>query len=237
MRILRSVLTAAFFAIFGVGGFILGVLVIPIVSIFSRKKAVAVIRASWRLFAAGLELFRLIKVKKINVNPEKSGRVIVANHPTLLDIVILISLYKNSVCIVKKSLLDNILLYPIIRRIFIVSKEFDPSVIDDAAREIKRGFNVIIFPEGTRSDNPEKKIRHGAARIALRANCPILPVHISCEPPILGKLSNPLSVSGRTVVFTIEELAEIAPDASIGLNIPKKSRLLTGKIANVLNLK
>ena len=56
MRILRSVLTALFFAIFGVCGFLLGILAIPIVSIFSRRASVALLRASWRLFVAGLEI-------------------------------------------------------------------------------------------------------------------------------------------------------------------------------------
>lgn len=237
MRLLRSVLTAVFFAVFGAGCFILGAPVVPIVSIFSRKKALGYIRALWRLFLAWLEFFRLIKIDKTGVNPEKSGRVIAANHPTLLDIVILISIYKNSVCLVKKSLLRNILLYPIIRSVFIVSEKFEMSVIEDAANAVRQGLNVIIFPEGTRSDNPEKKIRRGAARIAMRAGCPVVPVRISCSPQILGKLDNPLSVSDKTVRFLVEELAEIPPDESIDLNNSKKSRLLTGKIANVLNLK
>ncbi|MBR4597101.1 MAG: 1-acyl-sn-glycerol-3-phosphate acyltransferase [Opitutales bacterium] len=233
---MRSVLTALFFAIFGVCGFLLGILAIPIVSIFSRRASVALLRASWRLFVAGLEIFRLIKLKKVGVNPERSGYVIVANHPTLLDIVLLVACYKNSICIVKKSLLYNFLLYPIIKGIFIVSDDFAPAVMEEAAKALGRGLNVIIFPEGTRSDNPQKKIHRGAARIAISANRPVLPVRISCEPPILGKKSNPLDVSDRTVLFTLEELEEIPPDASIGLNNSKKSRLLTAKIANILNL-
>ncbi|MBO7521804.1 MAG: 1-acyl-sn-glycerol-3-phosphate acyltransferase [Opitutales bacterium] len=236
MRLLRSVLTALFFAIFGIGGFFLGVLVIPAVSLFSRKKAVAVLRASWRLFVAGLEFFRLIKLNKANVNPDRSGYVIVANHPSLLDIVLLVATYKNSICIVKKSLLNNILLYPIIRRIFIVSGGSATQVMADAAKALEIGLNVIIFPEGTRSDNSTKKIHRGAARIATSANRPVLPARISCSPLILGKKSKPLDVSDRTVLYTIEELEEIPPCESIGLNNSKKSRLLTAKIANVLNL-
>ena len=123
----------------------------------------------------------------------------------------------------------------IVNRIFIKSNEFDISVIDDASKAISQGINVIIFPEGTRSDNPKKKIRSGAACIAIHANCPIVPVKITCNPRILGKQSNPLSVSNRTVLFTLEQLPEIHPE-KINLNYGKNSRLLMQKVIEALNL-
>ncbi|MBE6414666.1 MAG: 1-acyl-sn-glycerol-3-phosphate acyltransferase [Verrucomicrobiaceae bacterium] len=235
MYILRSVLTTLFICIFAIGGFILGITIIPVVSIFSRKGAIAVLRASWIFFVNALEFFRLIKLEKKNINSNQNGAVIVANHPSLLDIVFLIASYKNSICIVKKSLSRNPFLLFIVNRIFIKSNEFDISVIDDASKAISQGINVIIFPEGTRSDNPKKKIRSGAACIAIHANCPIVPVKITCNPRILGKQSNPLSVSNRTVLFTLEQLPEIHPE-KINLNYGKNSRLLMQKVIEALNL-
>ncbi len=236
MSVLRSVLTALFISMFGIGGLILGITVIPLVLIFSRKNAIAILRASWIFFVKALEFFRLIKLEKKNIESNQKGVVIVANHPSLLDIVLLIASYKNSICIVKKSLSHNFFLHFIVNHIFIVSNEFDISIIDDASKAISQGINVIIFPEGTRSDNPKKKVRMGAACIAIHANCPIVPVKITCNPLILGKLSNPLSVSNRTVKFTLEQLEAIQPER-IDLNYAKKSRLLIQKVIKALNLK
>lgn len=236
MTFLRSVLTALFFALFGIGGFLMGILVIPVAMLFSREKAISALGASWKLFVWGLGFFRLIKLEKKNLTSHK-GVVIASNHPTLLDIVFLMSSYENSTCIVKDSLLRNIFLRFIVRRIFIPAKEFDVSAIDKAASAIKSGINVIIFPEGTRSDNPRRKIHSGAARISLKANCPIVPVRITCDPLVLGKTSNPLSVSNRTVKFALEEFPPIFPESRPDLSNARKSRLLTSKISEILKLK
>lgn len=237
MTFLRSVLTALFFVLFGIGGLLMGVFIIPIAMLFSREKAIATLRASWKLFVGGLSFFKLIKLETKNLNVSHRGVVIVANHPTLLDIVFLMSSYENSICIVKESLLHNVLLQFIIKRILIASKEFDASIIDKASDAIKAGINVVIFPEGTRSDNPEKKIHSGAARIAIKANCPVIPVGITCTPLILGKMSNPLSVSNRTVKFTLEEFAPLFPENSADLSDARKSKILTSKISEFLKLK
>ena len=236
MTFLRSVLTALFFALFGVGGFLMGIVVVPVAMLFSKEHAISALRLSWKFFVGGLEFFRLIKLEKKNLNSSHRGVVIAANHPTLLDIVFLMSSYENSVCIVKESLLRNILLRPIVRSIFIPTKEFDISSIDKAAAAIRSGINVIIFPEGTRSDNPRKKVHSGAARIAIKSACPVIPVRITCDPLILGKTSNPLSVSTRTVKFALQEFAPIFPEANPDLSNAKKSRILTSKISEILKI-
>ena len=55
----------------------------------------------------------------------------------------------------------------------------DTAVLDTAVERLKKGENLMIFPEGTRSkDGKVHKGRAGAAVIAARAMWPIVPVGI-----------------------------------------------------------
>ncbi len=48
--------------------------------------------------------------------------------------------------------------------------------MDDAAQKIRGGINIIIFPEGTRSeDGSLLLLKRGVFTLALRAKVPILP--------------------------------------------------------------
>ena len=71
---------------------------------------------------------------------------------------------------------------------------------------------VLIFPEGTRS--PEGGLRtfkRGAFEIACRANVPVLPLLIKCNPPALGKGRPWYDIPRRTARFTMTPLPPIAP--------------------------
>ena len=51
--------------------------------------------------------------------------------------------------------------------------------IDKARELISEGWSIVVFPEGTRSqDGHMQRFRHGAARLALELNVPLVPVGI-----------------------------------------------------------
>ncbi|MBW1723282.1 MAG: 1-acyl-sn-glycerol-3-phosphate acyltransferase [Deltaproteobacteria bacterium] len=58
----------------------------------------------------------------------------------------------------------------------------------EAAREIRRGHSVVIFPEGTRSrDGRLQKFNRGGAVIALRSKAPVLPITVNGSRFVLPK--------------------------------------------------
>jgi len=109
--------------------------------------------------------------------------LILANHPSYLDVVVLIALLPEADCVVKQGLWDSLYFRGVVREAQYISNADSDRLVDDCAAAIADGGNLLIFPEGSRTD-PGKQLafQRGAARIALRANCQILPVFIRCDP-------------------------------------------------------
>src|SRR6185369_1723900 len=117
------------------------------------------------------------------------GRVIVANHPTLLDVVLLIALAPRVQCIVKHQLWSSRYLGGVGRHAGYIRNDLEP---DELLRQCRTALaecsNLIIFPQGTRS-RPEATMRfhRGAANIALATGASIHAVFIKCTPLYLTK--------------------------------------------------
>lgn len=119
--------------------------------------------------------------------------IIVANHPTLTDTTAILSSFPNTVTVVKPALFHRWWAKPLFQSAgFIESPGTDltrlEEIIATAESRLQQGFNVLIFPEGTRS--PEGKLHpfgRTAFEIACRAKVPIVPIAIRCEPVWLSK--------------------------------------------------
>ena len=110
----------------------------------------------------------------------KPGRLIVANHPTLIDVVLLVSQMPEVDCIVKRGLWRNpFLRWPVSWAGYLPNSEGE-QLIEACAATLRRGHSLLVFPEGTRTV-PGKPLRmqRGAAHIALAADAEILPVTIT----------------------------------------------------------
>jgi 1-acyl-sn-glycerol-3-phosphate acyltransferase len=117
------------------------------------------------------------------------NRIVIANHPSYLDIVILLSLVPNACCIVNSNLLSKPFIGTIISSAGFISANLgSEQVINDCVKAINRGCPLIIFPEGTRSvPGRAYKFHRGFAHVALKSGVDIQPVIIQCEPSLLAK--------------------------------------------------
>lgn len=227
VRLARSALAAVFFAAFGIGGLFIGCAAFPALLLMGgRPRAGRAMRrlvaASWRLFVVAA---RAVGLFRISISDEDRallaslrGRVVAANHVTLLDVVALSVFLPDATSIAKAAAGRNPFYSRIVKSVFIMND--DPAgAVRDAVALLREGVNVIVFPEGTRARGgaPERRMRRGAARIALEAGAPVLPVFVSCEPPTLGKGQAWHDVADRTVTWTLrarEEISARAPSAS-----------------------
>ena len=195
---LRSAATLALFALFGIGALVIS----PIVLALGRPdRGQPVVRAAWRLAAAAFAWLGLVRVENDGCG-RPSGSVIVANHPSLIDVVLLVAMFPRTLYVAKRGLKSNPFLAAIVRATALPD---DATLPEAAAPFLARGWNVLIFPEGTRSPAPDQlgPLRRGAAQLALRTNSPVACVRIDVSRRLLGKGQRPWDVGDRTVSFRL----------------------------------
>ena len=159
-----------------------------------------------------------------------SSKIIVANHPSLLDIVMLLSLVPNADCIVNAHLKRNIIVKGVIRQLYILGSLDFEDILRSCNESLNHGNCLIIFPEGTRTPRSGNAVvKRGAARIALSSNCNIVPVHIGGTDKYgLGKKDPWMGFNPRErYVYTISMGAEIKSEKFRNISIPWAVRMLT----------
>jgi 1-acyl-sn-glycerol-3-phosphate acyltransferase len=110
----------------------------------------------------------------------------VSNHQGNFDIPILLGCINKPKAFVAKI---EILKMPLIRSwmkqmncVFLDRSNLRQSlrVMNDATEYLKKGYSMVIFPEGTRSKGKTMgEFKAGSLRIAIKANVPIVPVTIN----------------------------------------------------------
>lgn len=119
----------------------------------------------------------------------KAGPLVIApNHPCLLDAVLIVSRVPNALCVMKGSLLSNFLLGPAARLARYVRNDSLLRLVSNAAAELRRGGQLVLFPEGTRTvGGPIGPLTEAVGAIAREAGVPVQTVIIETASPFLGK--------------------------------------------------
>lgn len=210
-RCWRVFATAIAFSVFGVGGVMLRIGVFPLLELGVRNRASRVRYARLVIhhaFRAFIELMRVLGILRYRIDGlEKlggKGQLVLANHPTLIDVVFLISLLPNADCVVKSSLARNPFTRGPVRATNYICNDEGADLIQDCIASVKLGNSLVIFPEGTRTPvNGTMKLQRGAANIAVRGLCDITPVTIRCNPLSLTKGLPWWRVPRKRMYFTI----------------------------------
>lgn len=114
--------------------------------------------------------------------------ILAANHPSLLDAVLVVSRLPNAVCVMKASLMDNILFGAAARLARYIRNNAPLEMILSAREELQGGAHLVIFPEGTRTQRfPIDPCSPSTALIAGRTKIPVQTLLIEYSTPYLGK--------------------------------------------------
>ncbi|MGB3435888.1 lysophospholipid acyltransferase family protein [Achromobacter sp.] len=191
----RLFATGMAFTLFGLGGVLLRVLVFPPQRLLPgdkadrQRRARSALNGTFRLFIRFMVRTGILTVEfKGAERLGQPGQMILANHPSLLDVVFLVGHVKNANCIVKHGLATNPFTRgPVANAGYITNDEsFD--MFDRAADALRAGETLIVFPEGTRTPRDAMpRFHRGACAIALRGARVVTPVVISMNPRSLTK--------------------------------------------------
>jgi 1-acyl-sn-glycerol-3-phosphate acyltransferase len=213
----RLVGTAISFSSFGIGGLLLRAIYFPMLGLLVRnpqsrtRRARLAIHHAFRSFVAlmdglGVLRYEVMGLEKLN----RPGQLILSNHPTLIDVVFLISFVPNADCVVRSGLARNPFTRGPVNATGYICNDSGAELVEDCIRSIKAGNNLIIFPEGTRTPKDgQMKLQRGAANIAVRGGCDVTPVIIRCRPRTLGKGEPWWKIPPRRAEFSIEVLDDI----------------------------
>jgi 1-acyl-sn-glycerol-3-phosphate acyltransferase len=222
----RLFATGLSFFSFGVGGFLLWVLVFPILSLLpgnSRQKVSRgqkVVCYSFYVFIGlmhrlGVMTYEITGLEKLN----RPGQLIIANHPTLVDIVFLISRINQASCIVKAKLWHNPFMRGPIVNAGYISNGDPEHMIADCVAWLRSGGSMVIFPEGTRSiPGKSYHFQRGAAAIALQANTVVTPVTLACYPSTLTKAEHWYEIPDCRFHLSMHVGEDIALDEFVGIS-------------------
>ncbi len=210
----RVFATGTCFLIFFLGGLVISLICFPLIVLFTlnkdlkEKRVQFVIHFLFRRFVAllsfaGLFNFYLSGHDQLR---QMTGKLIIANHPTLIDVVVLMSMMSKAQCVVKHELWDSKFLGGVVRAAGYIRNDGDPEkLITDCSAKLNKGENVILFPEGTRTKpGQEVNFKRGFANVALSAGCDIQLVSITCSPITLSKGDKWYQVPYRKADFTVE---------------------------------
>ena len=193
---LKILASAIGFSALGVGGSLFSLIGLPILRLLPGGPARLRWRTRWiihRFFRAIVSFLGWAGILELHTEAlppreQLDGVLILATHPGYLDVVLLLSVLKQLTCVVKGDIWTNPLFGRVVRAAGYIPALDPATVIEEGALALGRGEALLLFPEGTRTQPGEPYAFHrGAAHLARLAQARILPILITCEPPLLAK--------------------------------------------------
>jgi 1-acyl-sn-glycerol-3-phosphate acyltransferase len=246
-RWLRIVLSGWAFFLFFVGSPLIGLLVLPVLRLFAkdredhRRRCTRVIGRLHRVFwwwcsTSGLIAPRPTPVPLPGVAPGQPY-VMITNHPSLIDVILLLGSYEGLTCVVKGSWYRSLVLGPLLRQTAYIpgpgsGQEESEDMLGTMVEHLQHGHPLLVFPEGTRSmPNRMHRFRRGAVEAAVRAGVPIVSLFVSLDRPFLTKGVPFWRVPQDSVTYAVElldvtETSGVPVDGARALNAELQARFL-----------
>jgi 1-acyl-sn-glycerol-3-phosphate acyltransferase len=226
-RPIRIIVVGVCYLVFGGFGFVLAYLVMPwsLRGVKGREarieRAQEVMHRWTRWYFRLLQRFGVAR-PEYPITPEllakPGGVVVIANHPSLLDIVFIMGALPRITYVAKESWITSPLMGRMLRAAGHIGAPRGKTPADGAIAlermmdALRAGRALLVFPEGTRS--PKRGLwpfHRGAFEAAIRTGVPILPCVLDVDPPMLRKGQPWYDVPRRPMDYRMRVLPLIEP--------------------------
>ena len=168
----------------------------------------------WRF--AELTGMMVLRAEALDGLRDEPGLIVVANHPSMLDALMLVARLPRSACVMKASLMRNPFLGPGARLARYLRNDTPSGLVRLAVDDLRQGGQLVLFPEGTRTTRrPINPFRPGFTLIAKMAGSPIQAVFIDTDSPYLGKGWPLWKLPPLPIVFHARLGRRFEPDADV----------------------
>jgi 1-acyl-sn-glycerol-3-phosphate acyltransferase len=231
---LRVVTTGLSFLFFGVFGTLLGLVVVPLLLAVPGSRAARrarvrrMIRLAFRALVGFMNQTGAISYTFLGAEHlGRPGQLVIANHPSLIDIVLLLAFVPGAACVVKRAAWRNPSMVAAVRGAGYVANAPTDAMIEGASRLLDAGECLVMFPEGTRTvPGRPAHFHRGAASVALRAAQVVTPVFIDVRPAHLSKAVPWYKVPARRPHYSLSVGRDIDPGPYRDRPAPIASRRL-----------
>lgn len=225
----RILATGFCFVLFGVVTLTLGVLLFSWILLRHRTRdrqrmaSRSVVR--W-WFGTFVEVMRVLGVLTYELHGieklQRPGLLILANHPSLIDVVIIGSLVPRFAAVVRSNLMKNPVMRVAIEAAGYITNDQGLGLVTGCEKALSLGDHVVLFPQGTRTpESGDVKFQRGAANVAIRNRRPVTPVVVTCNPRGLARYQRWYQVPSRRMHFVIRVHDDLQVDQFLEAGVPE----------------
>ena len=159
------------------------------------------------------------------------GQLVIANHPTLIDVVFIVAFTPAPTCVVKVAVFENPFMRLVVRAAGYIRNAPTDAMIAQAVGALRAGDTVVMFPEGTRTrPGRPMEFHRGAASVAIQGAARLTPVYITVDQPFLHKSQPWYRVPARPphICIRVGQDVELGPYRD--LPAPRASRQLNAAL-------
>ena len=222
---IHSVISLLYYSLGGILLSTVGRFLLKIIPANSEKKMLFFRKVMAKFVTSVLYSNPFVKKQVINKVGEKFDQpaIIIANHTSVLDTLALGMVTHKIVYLVNDWVYNSPIFGKAVRAMgyYPVSQGIEGGV-DHLREKIEQGYSLMIFPEGTRSDdNVVKRFHKGAFFLAQEYNLDVLPIYIHGNSETAPK--GDFMIHNESISVVIGERIK-SSDASFGIDYTERTK-------------